>query len=182
MPVLVGPWTPAGLSLPVSLPLNLSTEKKKKKSNAEAAKTAQGMHAARREYRSTCKKEYSKRQRKKAERQFQKLLSTRPCVGQRSVFRTGDQPKGIPAVRHPSTGTICTDASDILDALHKYYSEQAAPAFEPRTGRYLPGEAPRNYPWDQPGGFDKFTLSKRTDPALSSQLPSIADTHKLTSV
>ncbi len=30
LPVLVGPWTPAGLSLPVSLPVNLSTEKKKR--------------------------------------------------------------------------------------------------------------------------------------------------------
>ncbi|GLC61481.1 hypothetical protein PLESTB_001761100 [Pleodorina starrii] len=113
---------------------------------------------------------------KNAKRRFQRMLAVRPKQGHRVIFNKGEaQQKGIPAIRHPHDGLVRTDPADILDALHTYFSRQAAPAIGARTGKFLPEDVHRQYPWAEAYAPDTFTLHAYDAPGNHALLPHIAD-------
>ena len=111
----------------------------------------------------------------KAAKRFQKLLSKKPKQAHRQIREEEEQPRGIAAIRHPEDGKVRTDPEGILDALHTHFSKLAKPISGTRTGKFLPGDAPRDYPWTQAGAPDPMRKLARPNSTPASLLPGITD-------
>ena len=58
---------------------------------------------------------------------------------------------------HTEEGLI-TDRQAIVEIIEKYYTKKMVSATGIKTGKYMPSEAPRQYPWAQEGATDRFQL------------------------
>lgn len=58
-------------------------------------------------------------------------------------------------------GVVVTEPTAVQDTIEKYYTPKLIPPMGPdtKTGRYLPEEQQRNYPWLAPDAPDRFTLA-----------------------
>ena len=80
------------------------------------------------------------------------LRTINPKQAHNEIFRDKNaQPRaGLQALRDPETNTIETEPERQAQIIERYYTE-AMSAVNIKTGKYLPEEAPRNYPWEQAG-------------------------------
>ena len=58
---------------------------------------------------------------------------------------------------HTEEGLI-TDPQAIVEIIEQYYTKKMVSATGIKTGKYMPSEAPRQYPWAQEGATDRFQL------------------------
>jgi ribonuclease HI len=110
-----------------------------------------------------------------AKRRTQHLIATRPRRAHQAIFSKDELERGLPAVRHPVTGKVCTEPESILEAVHQYFQAQAVPIGAPKTGRYRPDEAPRTYPFLEDTAPDPFSLVSPKQATDHILLSSIAD-------
>jgi len=110
-----------------------------------------------------------------ARRRTQHLIATRPRRAHQGIFSKDELERGLPAVRHPVSGKVCTEPESILEAVHQYYQTQAAPIGAPKTGRYRPEEIPRSYPFLQSTAPDAFSLTSPRQATDHVLLSSVAD-------
>eukprot|EP00983_Pelagomonas_calceolata_P008113 263495-Pelagomonas_calceolata.AAC.1 len=77
------------------------------------------------------------------------MINKNPKHAHKEIFRGKDaQPRtGLQALRDPGTNTIETGPKKQAQIIEKYYTE-AMSAVNIKNGKYLPEEAPRNYPWE----------------------------------
>ncbi len=66
------------------------------------------------------------------------------------------------ALRRPDT-SVATEPAEVLQMTHEYFQKLATPVGTPKTGRYLPKEVPRMYPWIRPAAVDPFNLQQPHD-------------------
>ena len=85
-----------------------------------------------------------------ARKRLQKAINTNPKQAHREIFKDKNaQPRaGLQALRDPETGSIETKPTKQAQIVENYYTE-AMKAVNIKHGKYLPEEAPRNYPWEQ---------------------------------
>ena len=76
----------------------------------------------------------------------------------REIFNPGTGEAGSPhVIRHHETGIIHHKQSDVLQAVHSFFSKLMTPP-SPKNGLYLPEDSPRHLPWSAPGATDRFDL------------------------
>ena len=65
-------------------------------------------------------------------------------------------------MQDPATKFVETEHDKLETIIHDFYKDSLKAAY-PKTGKYLPEHAPRNYPWDQRNRDtpDPFTLETR---------------------
>eukprot|EP00983_Pelagomonas_calceolata_P001785 59900-Pelagomonas_calceolata.AAC.1 len=91
-----------------------------------------------------------------AHKRLQKTINTNPKRAHKEIFRDKNaQPRaGLQALRDPETGNIETEPTKQAQIIENYYTE-AMKAVNIKHGKYLPKEAPQNYPWEQAGRFEQ---------------------------
>jgi len=98
---------------------------------------------------------------KQARKQQQRLISKRPKQAHKQTFASSSgQPRaGLRALQDPATKFVETEHDKLETIIHDFYKDSLKAAY-PKTGTYLPEDAPRNYPWDQRNRDtpDPFTL------------------------
>ena len=84
-----------------------------------------------------------------------------------TIFGNAAEQAKMTAV-NDTDGNILDDPKQVSQFVHKLYQGQASPAFGPKTGKYLPGEVRRDYPWHTGGWSDlgPFTLETRVGDPL----------------
>jgi len=96
-------------------------------------------------------------------KKLQKLINTNPKLAHKDIFKDNNaQPRtGLRALRDPETNTIETEPTKQAQIVEKYFSDTMKAA-NIKRGKYLPEDAPRNYPWEQASRSspipDPFTL------------------------
>ncbi len=99
-------------------------------------------------------KECHQRERKKQ----QKTINKEPKKAHQQIFASSNQKRsGLSALKDPRTGHITSDPQMVKDIIYDFY-KQSLSAVKPKTGKYLPNEAPRHYPWEQTQAPDPFEL------------------------
>ncbi len=99
------------------------------------------------------KKAFNKRMRSKQ----QKLISKSPKAAHKQIFGTATNRSGLKALKDPNTGLLETKPSKIASIIEEFYTSLLRPVTI-KSGLYLPEQAPRNFPWEQPGALDPFKL------------------------
>lgn len=56
-----------------------------------------------------------------------------------------------------SNGDIITEPTKVMEAIEQYYSHKMAAGPSITTGKYLPADIQRNYPWEAKQVDDKLT-------------------------
>ena len=98
-----------------------------------------------------------------ARKKQQKLINANPKQAHKEIFKDKNaQPRaGLQALRDPETNAIETEPTKQAQIIEKYYTDSLK-AVNIKHGKYLPEEAPRQYPWEQkdaPAPIpDPFTL------------------------
>ena len=99
-------------------------------------------------------KECHQRERKKQ----QKTINKQPKKAHKQIFASSNLKRsGLSALKDPRTGNITSDPQMVKDIIYDFY-KQSLSAVKPKTGKYLPKKAPRNYPWEQIQAPDPFEL------------------------
>ncbi len=99
-------------------------------------------------------KECHQRERKKQ----QKTINKEPTKAHKQIFASSKQKQlGLLALKDPRTGNITSDPQMVKDIIYDFY-KQSLSAVKPKTGKYLPNKAPRQYPWEQMQAPDPFEL------------------------
>ena len=112
---------------------------------------------ARKEFRGTDKTD-KKTENDKKKKAFQSKLAKNQKAGHREIFNPGTGEAGSPhVIRHHETGIIHHKQSDVLQAVHSFFSKLMTPP-SPKNGLYLPEDSPRHLPWSAPGATDRFDL------------------------
>jgi ribonuclease HI/exonuclease III len=97
---------------------------------------------------------------KRYRKRFQSLLSKQPKKGHRRVMNADKDESVAPAtkVRDPGSGVTYGDAATVKHLLSSYFGNTMgiAPG-RTKTGKFLPTEALRSYPWNV--GKDRFELT-----------------------
>ena len=92
-----------------------------------------------------------------AQRQRQ-LLDEKPKLAHRNIFGRDQNRQQLAAVVDPSTGRPTTRPAAVIEATRQHFAAKSAPPAGRKTGRYLPAEAPRDYPWAQAAALDRYAL------------------------
>jgi hypothetical protein len=92
-----------------------------------------------------------------AKRQQQRLETT-PKLAHREIFGKQQRREQLEAVIDPATGRLTTRPQVVVEATRQYFAAGAAAPRGRKTGRYLPAEAVRDYPWERTEADDSFTL------------------------
>ena len=102
---------------------------------------------------------HAKHNAKQAAKSQQHLIASNPKQAHREIFRDPDNLSAgnIEALSDPYSGEMTSDPSRIQKITEKFFENQLAPP-NFKTGKYLPHEAPRNYPFEAPGAVDSFQL------------------------
>ena len=137
----------------------LSTKDANNESTTPSQRVADLMSAAKVDIRRDIKaldKDKSRTNLQQAIDHTRRLIDTRPKQANR-IMRQGNQPQNkYPAFFDP-TQKHCTDDPTRMNSIVTDYFTQALSAPpQGKTGRYLPSEIPRDYPWEK--GTDKFQL------------------------
>jgi len=99
-------------------------------------------------------------------RNNKKLINTNPRLAHKEIFKdkSTQSRTGLRALRDPETNTIETEPTKQAQIVEKYFSDTMK-AVNIKSGKYLPEDAPRNYPWEQANTSspipDPFTLQSR---------------------
>ena len=92
---------------------------------------------------------------------FRHLLATRPKVAHRTIYKNKNadqEAEPLSAIKDVDTNQVHRTPTGIIHALYNYAKKLASPAFGRKTGKYLPKEVDRRYPWAKKGAKDQFTL------------------------
>jgi hypothetical protein len=93
---------------------------------------------------------HRKKERQEGLKRYQAQVDKNPRQANQRIKAAGvEQPRGLPAVRHPTDKQLRTTAEGIHDALFTYYNQQAKPIRGPRTGKDDPADPttkPQGYP------------------------------------
>ena len=94
---------------------------------------------------------------------LRKLLAQRPKVAHKIINKGFQDRQDLTTIRDPSTGDTLQDPEAILRYTHEYFAKQATPVAGPKTGAFLPTNAPRKYPWNTgtTTGLDPFEIQTR---------------------
>jgi hypothetical protein len=104
------------------------------------------------------------------------LLDKKPKKGHQVIFGRKSESK-MNALLVPNKGLISRH-EDIINAIEDYFQKQATPVL-PKTGKFLPHDNPRTYPWSR-GSEDvpeSFTITRplEADTEGPATLPVVAD-------
>jgi len=84
-----------------------------------------------------------------------RAISKHPKQAHKEIFTSAGQDRsGLQALKDPGTGNIESDP----ERLSKIIQNFSLKAVNVKTGKYLPEDAPRAYPWEQSDAHDPFTL------------------------
>jgi hypothetical protein len=95
-----------------------------------------------------------------AQRQQQRL-QTSPKLAHREIFGKQRHREQLEAMVDPASGRLTTRPAAVIEATRQYFAAGAAAPTGQKTGRYLPTEAARDYPWERAGADDRFTLENK---------------------
>ena len=88
--------------------------------------------------------------------QTRRLIDTRPKQANRNM-RRGNQPQNkYPAFFDPTVKHCTDDPNRMSSIVTDYFTQALSAPPQGKNGRYLPSEAPRDYPWEK--GTDNFKL------------------------
>jgi hypothetical protein len=73
---------------------------------------------------------------------------------------TGTETAALAVLQDPATGQLFVKPEDKLQHLHDQTAKLCSPVFGPKAGHFLPNDAPRRYPWNQPNCPDPFELTR----------------------
>jgi molecular chaperone GrpE (heat shock protein) len=113
----------------------------------EALKATQ---ACLREKQNRIDKEHTKIQEQEATSAFRTLLDSNQKLGNKLALgkHKPNPPVALRAVQTPE-GRLATTAEEVIEATERWArNKMKAPEPNGKTGRYLPAEAPRHYPWE----------------------------------
>ena len=86
------------------------------------------------------------------------------------IFQANKGPQNVTALRDPSSKQIKTDPTSMLDILTRGFKGLMTSSFGAKTGKFLPQESPREYPWQPRAGqakpLDGFTLETQASNLL----------------
>jgi hypothetical protein len=132
---------------PKSSPLPNGTKSHPEATREEALKATQ---ARLREKRNRIDKEHTKIQDQEATSAFRTLLDSNQKLGNKLALgkHKPNPPVALRAVQTPE-GRLATTAEEVIEATERWArNKMKAPEPNGKTGRYLPDEAPRHYPWE----------------------------------
>lgn len=94
-----------------------------------------------------------------AQKQQQRLISKHPKRANKEIFSSASgQPRaGLQALQDPETKRVEIDHDKQESIIHDFYKDSLK-AVNPKKGKYLPEQAPRNYPWDSCNRAPKIDL------------------------
>ena len=98
-----------------------------------------------------------------AKQKIQTQYNTQPKQVHNTIFgKTAGKAK-LTAVLEHETGNVLNKPEEVLQQVHKYFQNQANPAFGPKTGKFLPTEIVRSYPWavGSHGNLDPYTIETK---------------------
>jgi hypothetical protein len=91
------------------------------------------------------------------------LLEQQPKRGHKAIFGSAEPRQELTTVTDPDTGCPTSDTARVQQVLETHYREQLKAPTGCKHGKYLPEEAPRNYPWQSGGQGDIETFQMQTD-------------------
>ena len=95
----------------------------------------------------------------RAAKREQDMLDKKPKQAHRNIFGKGLQDAGpVNAVRDTLTGQVTIDPARVAEIVERDFSAQLKPPGGKKTGRYLPADAPRDYPWERATATDRFKV------------------------
>ena len=106
-------------------------------------------------------KDMQQKGREASTRHMQRAYADNPKQWNKKILKASGDSARLMAVKDKDTGNVINDPAAIIDCVHKFYQRQAEPVLGPKTGSYLPEEAPRAYPWMN--GEDSYTLETFAD-------------------
>jgi len=113
-------------------------------------------------------KEYLSFHAQEEAQKMRKLMEEKQKLGNK--LATGQHqatPKSALKILKAEDGTTVTDPKDIMKVVEQYYSRKLAPGPSVKSGKYLPKDSPRDYPWQNKRAEDKFELAR--NPELSTK-------------
>ncbi len=91
------------------------------------------------------------------------LLEQQPKRGHKAIFGSAEPRQELNTVTDPGTGRPTSDTARVQQVLETHYREQLKAPTGCKHGKYLPEEAPRNYPWQSGGKGDIETFQLLTN-------------------
>lgn len=98
-----------------------------------------------------------------ARKMVQLQFTTQPKQVHNKVFGRVAGNAKLTAVLDNKTGHILNHPEQVVKQVHTHSQDQARPAFGPKTGKYLPKDISRKYPWEIGGhsNLDPFRLETK---------------------
>ena len=110
-------------------------------------------------------KEISQKRCLKTQAQMRRMLDQKPKQAHRIILGKGSTPADGPplsALKHPDTGEVSMQPKEILNILQVFYGQlMQPPGGRKNSGKYLPQEQDRHYPWQNPKNPDNFVLETK---------------------
>ena len=91
-------------------------------------------------------------------RHVQKAYAISPKQWHKRILKPNQGNVKLLSVRNKDTGKVINAPADITAYVHKAFQQQAEPVFGTKTGKYLPEDVRRDYPWSRSSALDPYTL------------------------
>ena len=106
----------------------------------------------------TLDQEHSKLCQQEHLKKMQALYDNKQKIGNKMITGQykGKNNAALQAIQ--TEGGLVTDPQAIVELIEKYYTNKMISATSNKTGKYMPDEAPRQYPWEQEISLDSFKL------------------------
>ena len=101
-------------------------------------------------------KEYNKANLQQAINHNRRMIDKQPKQANRNMRQSANPQNKYPALYDSTAKHRTDDPKRMNEIVTDYFTAALAPPPQGKTGKYLPTEAPRNYPWET--DTDKFTL------------------------
>ena len=104
----------------------------------------------------------------KAKQRVQMQYDTQSKQVHNMIFGKAAGESKLTAVLDHKTGNVLNKPEEVIQQVHIYFQDQAKPAFGPKTGKFLPAEVNRNYPWAVEGrnNLDPYTIETKVGEPL----------------
>ena len=79
------------------------------------------------------------------------------------IFGSTEPRQELTTVTDPDTGCRTSEPARVQDVIERHFRELARAPAGCKHGKYLPEQAPRNYPWQAGGKGDIETFQLQTD-------------------